>query len=398
MEVIINQQNRLNMYCIFNSYILWQQASTNMEVIISCFESINPRRWIRRRGPSKETIDFENLPEILEEDSIAFFAQYTIKPESQKIEFAGAPLRNEDELEKLFRMHQAPLEVKQVTVTKCYFLKTVPNYIAAFACVTSLNLHDNSIDRLPWSIVMLKHLIVLDLSYNLLTELPKTMGYLSSLEVLNLKANHLKQLPTELLKLEKLKECDVSMNKQLESPPLQICLLGMAEMRKALITRLTRKNLWDRATPWFQYNALHKINMKSLLELCIDTVIACKVDFLGLITVPPIVKSHLTERTLQQEQMIQVCKCNVCRTYFSTKVKFDNHICVPVSSWFPYIFCYHSCFHLWYVRIMRTYQPFLVTMLWPINKQLMDIHVWQYICALLVHSACGRARNIYLTL
>lgn len=86
-------------------------------------------------------------------------------------------------------------------------------------CLQVLDLHHNSLEKLPDEIGLLKSLRVLYLHHNKLKKLPDSLGNLSRLQSLDLSANALKELPVSIAKLKRLRTLDVSKNIKLKKLP-----------------------------------------------------------------------------------------------------------------------------------------------------------------------------------
>ncbi|CAC5372782.1 unnamed protein product [Mytilus coruscus] len=227
---------------------------------------------------------------------------------------------------------QHPLEVIKLTITITE-LTTVPDTIGRFVNVTKLDLSNNLIEFIPWSIVCLKHLETLNLSHNKLKQLPATMfrfqGLFPRLMIIDLSYNLFERLPTELLvfetNLKTLKILNVEGNVGLVSPPLDLCLQGIETIYALLRKRQNRTNEWARWKPYYKDNFTC---LKPLIEICIETIIDSKIDYLSATSVPPIIKKFLTSAEKYQEMLgPNVMKCSACKRYFTKESVFDNHVC-----------------------------------------------------------------------
>ncbi|XP_063422489.1 uncharacterized protein LOC134706997 isoform X2 [Mytilus trossulus] len=227
---------------------------------------------------------------------------------------------------------QQPREVIKMTITKTE-LATVPDSIGRFVNVTKLDLSNNLVDFIPWSIVCLKQLEVLNLSHNKLKALPSTMfriqGTFPRLTIIDLSYNLFERLPTELLvfenKLKTLKILNVEGNVGLVAPPLDLCMQGIETIYASLRKRQNRTDEWARWKPYYEDNFTR---LKPLIEICIETIIDSKIDYLSATSVPPIIKKFLTSAEKFQEMLgPNVMKCSTCKRYFTKEAVFDNHVC-----------------------------------------------------------------------
>lgn len=206
-------------------------------------------------------------------------------------------------------------------------ISAVPANIGMLHDLVILDLRDNYIRDIPWSIVYLKNLQMLDLSYNMLSTLPRVVGYLPNLVTLDVSANHLTYLPTELLNLAKLQMLNVDRNYRLVSPPLKICEKGKAAIFAALAKRTARANLWEESSAYASDVMTSRAGVKSLLEQCIVVIFKCDVDYLQPGYVPPVVKDHLTLKSVEFNMNLEVAKCSVCKKFYSNRYLFENHHC-----------------------------------------------------------------------
>jgi len=75
-----------------------------------------------------------------------------------------------------------------------------------------LNVSNNRLQKIPFSIFSLKNLEDLDLSFNFITFLPQVITKLLKLQTLDIKSNQIGQLPKTLFSMRHLQKCDVSGN------------------------------------------------------------------------------------------------------------------------------------------------------------------------------------------
>ncbi|KAM3620236.1 uncharacterized protein V6R79_020102 [Siganus canaliculatus] len=90
--------------------------------------------------------------------------------------------------------------------------------IRLLPALTTLDLHDNQLSRLPSALGELQELQQLRLSHNQLTSLPPEVCSLKNLRSITLQQNLLENLPEELGQLENLTELDLSNNQLKELP------------------------------------------------------------------------------------------------------------------------------------------------------------------------------------
>ena len=72
-----------------------------------------------------------------------------------------------------------------------------------------------------------------------------------------------------------------------------------------------------------------------ILSFC-RCILDCHIDFLGARDIPPRLKSNLEDIKKEEQTSIFICKCDVCKKYFSNKFKFEIHDCgnKPVRGYF----------------------------------------------------------------
>lgn len=203
-------------------------------------------------------------------------------------------------------------------------IKSIPEDIGRYRNLKNLDLSNNLIEYIPWSVVYLKELEILDLSHNQLTKLPSTMFYFPKLISLDLSYNLFERLPIELLLYNKLETLNVEGNLSLVSPPLDLCLQGKEAIFTELEKRQSRTNAWARWKPYYtgQFTCL-----QTLVEICIESIIYSKLDYLASTTIPPTVKNYLSSAEKHQVYQISLMKCSTCRAYFTKDYIFDNHMC-----------------------------------------------------------------------
>ena len=60
-------------------------------------------------------------------------------------------------------------------------------------------------------------------------------------------------------------------------------------------------------------------------------ILDCHIDFVSAGHIPPRLKSNLEDIRKEEQSSIFICKCNVCKKYFSNKFKFEIHDCSPIQ-------------------------------------------------------------------
>lgn len=205
-------------------------------------------------------------------------------------------------------------------------IHTIPQSIAHFQNLTSLDLSYNCIQELPWSIIYLRQLHQLNLSHNEMCSVPHTIGYLVNLRYLNLDCNKLKMLPQCLLKLTSLKTVTVNGN-PLISPSQKICSQGTKAILNALGSLNHRRDMWHSWTPNVNGQGLGVRHPPLLTEICLECILTYDVDFLLSAATPPRLKTELLNYQEVQNSRIHVMKCSECRKFFSNRHFFDMHMC-----------------------------------------------------------------------
>jgi len=85
-----------------------------------------------------------------------------------------------------------------------------------------LDVHNNSLEKLPEDIGSLKSLKALYLHNNRIKQIPSNIGNLKNLQTLNIAGNNLKELPSSISGLSSLKTLDVSNNQKLVKLPKEL--------------------------------------------------------------------------------------------------------------------------------------------------------------------------------
>jgi len=110
--------------------------------------------------------------------------------------------------------------VTQINLATNNLVGPVPESIAAFTELETLDLSFNSVNKIPPQIGSLTNLTELDLTSNHLTDLPPEVGDLQNLAILDIDANNLMTLPPTLANLTNLTTLDASDNELSELPAI----------------------------------------------------------------------------------------------------------------------------------------------------------------------------------
>ncbi|KAL8611097.1 hypothetical protein ACOMHN_064387 [Nucella lapillus] len=239
----------------------------------------------------------------------------------------------EESLGEVLRSGDKQQQVIQLTVTHCAHLSSMPLGLGKLVSLTILDLSFNGLQDLPWTIVYLKKLKILNLTGNQFYTVPPIVGRLTTLEELLLSNNCLEYLPTSLLQLDNLHALEVSGNEGLIAPPLSVCKRGLDAIFTQLRKRMGRRNLWSDSTQFYRPQSSesdlnrHHPEVKSLLEISVATVLQFDLDFFSLPFVPPRLKRHLYDRSRDKMVAVKIAKCSKCGAFFSTQAYFDGHDC-----------------------------------------------------------------------
>ncbi|XP_005095414.1 leucine-rich repeat-containing protein 40 [Aplysia californica] len=206
----------------------------------------------------------------------------------------------------------------------------IPINIGRFAHLTSFVAIGCNLRDIPWSIVYLKQLEVLNLSFNCLSVLPNYIGSLSNLKSMNLESNCLQALPSALLQLSKLEVLNIDNNKGLISPPYLVCKKGLRAIKVCLKNRSNHRNLWENCRAYYtaeEGNMPWSVSVQPLVVISVQCILASKVDYLCQTFLPPRLKSYLQEKEKEEKDGIQLAKCGDCGGYFSNVYHFEVHEC-----------------------------------------------------------------------
>ena len=246
------------------------------------------------------------------------------------VDLSSEAAANDDTIDEILKQKD-PTKVLAFILTGNETLKSIPLTIARFDHLKKLDLKNNSINEIHWSIVYLKKLEVLNLSQNAISIIPKTIEHLVSLQEFDISENPISYLPTELLSLHNLKSLDVSGCKYLISPTLEECTGSLAAIQELLKKRLGRQNAWEGDTAWYSKDSQMSMpscsTVRSLQSCCIDVIVSCKIEFLQSQTVPPMIKNNLQKVESECQNSIKVSKCSYCSGYFSCVEQFNAHTC-----------------------------------------------------------------------
>ncbi len=238
-----------------------------------------------------------------------------------------------EQLGETLLRHDNPPGLHELTVRSKPRLETLPVVIGRFENLVTLTLSNNSLKDLPWSMLYLKNLQKLDLSRNQFQHIPRIIGYLVALRELNMTRNCLLTIPNEILKLEKLEKLDLSENKNLKgftSGPFKN-KKEVDSVFQIVRQRRLRSDLWCESRPWAGHDVSGGIprqkSFVTLHELAVTSILTHHVDFLVFETVPPRIKTFLTEKAEEHRSRIRVAKCSSCKHFYSSKEMFENHVC-----------------------------------------------------------------------
>ncbi|XP_046341774.2 uncharacterized protein LOC124122703 [Haliotis rufescens] len=238
------------------------------------------------------------------------------------------------DLKKALEKHGNPLSAIEITLSQSS-VENIPLTISNFHNLTILRLQENKLREIPWTLVYLQHLQVCDLSSNCLSEISPIMGYIPTLEELYLKHNTLTYLPTSLLKLSHLQVLDVTGNCNLVSPPMSVCTEGKDAIFSALSKRHNRVDMYSEVTPWYNehFNVHHFQSLdyvksvSSLMQIAVDCILECRVNYLSQVHVPPTLKNFLLRTEQSCVKQFHISKCSTCGGFFTNEHNFKNHHC-----------------------------------------------------------------------
>lgn len=244
-----------------------------------------------------------------------------------KICLSDVDLTSVEEVDRILQTYKNPYQVVEFTLEGKPSIESIPTKLFLFSNLQKVILCGNQLRDIPWSIIYLRRLKELDVSFNALNILPRIVGYIPTLEVLSVRNNCITYLPTELLKLPNLRILEAQGN-PLVSPPQEIAAQGVKSILDYLRKRKSRRNLFSDFTPWFSADdSPTTVEVSTLLELSIKCILDCQIDFLSARDVSPRLKSNLEEIKKEDQNSIFICKCDVCKKYFSNKFKFEIHDC-----------------------------------------------------------------------
>jgi len=141
------------------------------------------------------------------------------------------------------QMISIPTELGKLTkLTRLFLfsnkLKSIPRELGKLTKLKELSFDNNQLRNIPNEIGKLTKLIRLDLDNNQLTSIPAELGNLTNMKLLYLNNNQLKSVPVELGRLTKLDELGLNGNKDLTSPPLEVVVRGVDEIKNYLFQLL----------------------------------------------------------------------------------------------------------------------------------------------------------------
>ena len=236
----------------------------------------------------------------------------------------------EECLNDVLDAHTNCMAVTHIVVTQHVQLSNIPTCIGKFVNLASMDLASNNLHDLPWSVVYLRHLKILNLSNNQFRSIPPIIGHVATLEKLILEDNDLQYLPTSLVHLKHLKVLQLAGNNNMIAPPVHICKKGTDAVIKHIQRRSGRSNLWSNCKQHYTEESLctqSDFEVKSLVEICVATVLKFKIDYFSQVYIPPPLKRHLHDRSRAEMEAVKVQKCSRCKRFFSTGANFDGHDC-----------------------------------------------------------------------
>jgi Leucine-rich repeat (LRR) protein len=143
---------------------------------------------------------------------------------------------------KVSTLHTLSLSKNQLEVFPEEFFFIMTN-------LTSLNLSNNLISKVPKKISCLKHLRYLCLSDNEIAHLPLEIPLLMHLECLDVERNRIKHLPLAYLGLTSLTDFKINGNAWV-SPPMEVMARGLHAVGRFLATLLHVGGISDDVDPW----------------------------------------------------------------------------------------------------------------------------------------------------
>lgn len=164
-----------------------------------------------------------------EEESLAFWQEFTLLQQLEKITFSNliypehwaAAISNLPQL-KTLSLNQNRLEYLPQSLAKLRqlytlavneeYITSLPDFIIEFSQLQSLSIRYCQLTKLPEWLVKLENLESLLLPDNLLLELPISIGFLKKLKFLDVSNNQLKRLPLTLTELPNLSHLFISNN------------------------------------------------------------------------------------------------------------------------------------------------------------------------------------------
>ncbi len=279
----------------------------------------------------EEKVEETDVPAAKQETAEVQKTEIKYNTSCKKLDLTGYVMLDHDMLYEALSMHKEPSTLQELTIKNKPKILSLPILIGRFENLVSLSLENNGLNDLPWSMLYLTSLEKLDLSRNKFQHIPKIVGYLVELRELNFRNNSLVTLPTELLKLVKLKKLDLTDNDKLKGFTKEECKKGVKTIFEIIKKRQNRTDVWANSKPWigFDSDTPNWFSVPTLHEIAVTSILAHKVNFLMFNSVPPVLKSFLSERAQEYNSRIQVAKCSNCKHFYSSKEMFDNHMCQP---------------------------------------------------------------------
>ena len=302
-------------------------------VLLRRFFGRNRRTSLRHRTENTHDADIKEDTADSVEENDEFVAVDSIeikyKSSNKKLDLTSQHVINDDLFYKALSMHENPTILQEFTLKYKTKVLSIPVIIGQFDNLVILNLSNNGLADLPWSMLYLGKLEKLDLSRNFFEHIPRIIGYLRELRILDFRKNCLLTIPNDLLKLQKLHTLDLAENPKLRGITPEHIKKGVKEIFEIIRKRQGRSDLWANSTPWVgRADGVTSGNTaQTLHELAVMSILSHKVNFLFFDTVPPKLKTMLTERSEEYQNRIKVAKCSKCKYFYSSKEMFENHIC-----------------------------------------------------------------------
>lgn len=219
--------------------------------------------------------------------------------------------------------------VTHILITECS-VPSLPESMSLFTSLTHLIVLQSGLVKLPSCLPCLVNLQVIDVTDNKLVEIPQSIAELTNLQKLIVMYNCLKEIPTAILYLPLLEQVEVFGNTKLVWPPIEICLLGIAEiksfMHESLDRQMCRQNELKGAKPYgSSLFGSSKREIFTLREIITSYIIEHEMEFARDPSVPPLMRKQLTVVHELSQFHTPISKCSMCGMYFSSEPMFKLH-------------------------------------------------------------------------